>query len=59
MIQIMIGYSGSTEYVRRDRGLPHNLVFLFQVENGLHGKSENIEYLWHYATDILHFSLNY
>ena len=36
-------------------GLPHNLVVLFQVENWLLGKSENIEYLWHYATDCLHF----
>ena len=34
--------------------MPHNLVFLFQVENGLHGKSENIEYLWHYAMHFLH-----
>ena len=34
-------------------GLSHNLVFLFQVENGLHGKSENIKYLWHYASDFL------
>ena len=25
---------------------PHNLVFLFQVDE-LHGKSENIEYFWH------------
>ena len=24
----------------------------FEVENGLHGKSENIEYLWRCATDI-------
>ena len=30
-----------------DRELPHNLVFFFQVANGLHGKNENIEYLWH------------
>ena len=35
-----------------DRGLPHQLVFRFQVENGLHGKSENIGYLWHYATNF-------
>ena len=31
--------------LRRDIGLPNNLVFLFQVENDFHGKSENIEYL--------------
>ena len=34
--------------------MPHNLVFLFQVENGLHGKKINIEYLKHNAFDFLH-----
>ena len=45
-----------THKFRGDRVLPHNLVFLFQVENVLYGKNENIEFLWHYATDCLHFS---
>ena len=31
----------------------HNLVFLFQVENRLHEKSEYMEYLWHYAIDFI------
>ena len=30
------------------------LSLLFQVENGLYGKIENIEYLWHCATNFLH-----
>ena len=34
-------------------GLPHNLVLIFQVENGLHGKSENIEYFSHYDNNFL------
>ena len=30
-----------------------NLVFLFQEQNGLHGKtSENMEYLWKIAIDF-------
>ena len=36
--------------VRYHRGLLHNLVFIFQVENELHGKW-NIEYLRNYASD--------
>ena len=38
--------------VRGDRRLLHILVFIFQVENGLHGKSENIEYLWLCSTSF-------
>ena len=49
------GASALQKNMRRDSGLPHNLVFLFQMENGLHGKkSENIKYLWHYSIDFLH-----
>ena len=41
--------------VRRDHGFPHNLVFVFQVENGLRANNENIEYLEHYVTDFLQY----
>ena len=37
-------------------GFAAQLRLLFQVENGLHGKNENIKYLWHYATVFHHFS---
>ena len=30
---------------QKKMGMPHKLVFLFQVENGLHGISENNEYI--------------
>ena len=39
-----------------DREFTHNLVFLFKMENGLYGESENIEDLWHYVTDFLRLS---
>ena len=50
----MLEVLGLHKNVRDNRKLTHNLVFIFQVEHELHGKSENIEYLWHYATDFLH-----
>ena len=53
VLQIMIGVLGLYKNVRGDRALPHNLVFLFQVKNEMHGRSENMEYLWHYATNFL------
>ena len=40
--------------MRRDGRWLHNFIFFFQVENGLFGKNENIEYLWRYAADLLH-----
>ena len=52
----MIEVLGICKNAQGDRGLPQNFVFIFKVESGLHGKSENIGYLWRYATDFLHVS---
>ena len=51
----MIRVLGLKKKVRVDVGLPHNLHFLFQVENWLHEKGVNIEYLWRCAIGFLHF----
>ena len=49
--EILATYSISTKASDVTRGLLHNFFFAFQVENGLHGRSENIENLWHVTTD--------
>ena len=42
MIEVLVLYKN----VGGDREFLHNLVFIFPVENGLHEKSESIEYNW-------------
>ena len=54
VLQVLIGVLGFYKKMCEAMGwLLHNVVFIFQVENGLHEESENIEYLWQYATDFL------
>ena len=53
-LQIVTGNSGFIKKFRRDCMMDtHNLDFVFQMQNWLHGKCENIQYLWQYATNFL------
>ena len=40
------------------RKLPHNLVFVFQMENGQLEKRKNVEYLQHHLTDFHQVFIN-
>ena len=54
VLHIMIEVLGLYKRRARRQRVAHNLVFLFQKENWLHGRKLNIEYLWKYATDFFH-----
>ena len=52
-------YSSSPKNLRKAQGLLHKLDFIFQWKMGCMKESENMAYLWHYATDFLQFCTYY
>ena len=45
-------YSSSIKVVRHEWRLPHNLAFIFQVENVTWRNRKSVECPWHYSTDF-------